>query len=71
MHTITLSLDESRWCALEELAREQGIDSVEGLVNRQLDQMIASRGPELAPEVRHHLQASIQENLGLLNRLAE
>jgi hypothetical protein len=70
MHTITLSIDESRWSALETLARAQGSQSVEGFVAQQLDQLIAARQP-LAPDVHEHLQASIHENRGLLKRLAQ
>ena len=47
MHTLTLSLDESRWSALEAMAREQGAESLTELASRIADRnfrLFAKRG---------------------------
>jgi hypothetical protein len=72
MRAVTIQLDEEVFAALEAIARENGLPAAETLVSQQVQRLVSSyRGRGLTPGLQHHLQASIEENRCLLERLAQ
>jgi hypothetical protein len=72
MRPLTIALEEQQFAALEAIARENGSEGAESFVRHQLARFLAAyQGAGVSPEVRRHLRTSIQENRGLLERLAQ
>jgi hypothetical protein len=72
MRPLTIELDDQQYQALQTIATENGIPGPEKLVSQQVEHMISSyRGPGVSEELKAHIRASIAENRGLLERLAQ
>jgi hypothetical protein len=70
MGTLNIALTDEETRALEELAREHAVDPAT-LVRAQVVRLLeAYRGKAVTPDLARHVGASIEENLGLLKRLA-
>jgi hypothetical protein len=71
MQAVTIHLEDDKFQALEEIAKANGLSAAEGLLSQEVDRLIRSyRGPGLTPGLQQHLNASIEQNRGLLERLA-
>jgi hypothetical protein len=75
MPSVTIDLDPTKYSALSAIAREQGLAGPEQILLHQVDSLLA-RNPQPAqqgvnPDLTVHLDASIEENRGLLERLAK
>ncbi|HEV3023656.1 MAG TPA: hypothetical protein VGX76_14375 [Pirellulales bacterium] len=74
MPSLTIELDPSKYAALSAMAKEQGLASAEQFLVNQVESLLARNGETMRgvhPDLSSHLEASIQENRGLLKRLAE
>ena len=72
MRTVTIQLDDEQFEALQAIAQENGLGAADHLVSQEIKRFIASYcGSGVSAEVRRHLQASIEENRHLLERLAQ
>jgi hypothetical protein len=70
MGTLHIALTDEESRALEELAQEHAVDAAT-LVRAQVVRLLeAYRGKGVTSDLAEHVRASIQENLGLLKRLA-
>ena len=72
MRMVTIHLEDDKFEALEAIARENGLAAAEGLVLQEVDRLITTyQGPGLTPRLEQELRASIDDNRGLLKRLAQ
>jgi hypothetical protein len=72
MPNVTIELDHTKYAALDALAKEQGLASPEQFLANQVDSLLAARnGGGVNPNLRSHVQAIIEEDRGLLERLAQ
>jgi|GEM_PF-5212675 predicted Fe-Mo cluster-binding NifX family protein len=72
MRPLTIELDEQKYQALQAIATENGISGAEKLVSQQVDRLISSYcGTGVSAALQEHIRASIAENRGLLERLAQ
>ncbi|HEV3003024.1 MAG TPA: hypothetical protein VGX78_01120 [Pirellulales bacterium] len=74
MPSLTIELEPSKYAALNAMAKEQGLASAEQFLVNQVESLLARKGQDMRgvhPNLASHLDASIEENRGLLKRLAK
>ncbi len=72
MRRVTIELEDDKFEALEAIAKDNGLAAAEGLVRQEVDRLITTyQGPGLTPRLEQQLKTSIDENRGLLKRLAQ
>ena len=72
MRTVTIQLEDEKFEALQAIAKENGLVAADRLVSQEVERLIASySGSGVSAALRRHLQASIEENRHLLERLAQ
>ena len=55
MQTITIQLDEDKFEALQEIAKENGLMAAEGLLRQEVERLISTyRGPGPFPRGTHN-----------------
>ena len=75
MPSVTIELDPTKYAALNAIAKERGLADPEQFLLNQVESLLARNGQSprqgLNPDLTVYLDASIQDNRGLLERLAK